>query len=278
MVSIFYALPVALLFGLFRYGFKKYSNISGKLNESLVKLLYYFAAYTWGQYAIAEVNIWPKVYNCWDKIITGQNNSNFILAYYIFELGWYISETFCLFLFDSLKSDRKQMVIHHLTTIGLLSSSYIYGFQRIGLLVLACHNINDIFLEGAKSLKYLGFEKCANITFIGLLMSWIYSRLYVFTYYILDSTIFYVYYFAVNNSDLLIRYYISNILLLILLGLNIMWFCMICKIAINTIKNGETKDERELEQIEEIEELEQIDSDIYSDVGMEQESENSKDE
>ena len=267
MVPILKTLSIALLFGLFRYGFKKYSNIHGKLNESLVKLLYYFTAYTLSQFAIREVDIWPNIFNCWEGIITGQNNSSFVLFYYIFELAWYISETFCLFLLDSVKSDRKQMVVHHLVTIGLLATSYNYGYQRIGLLVLSCHNINDIFLEGGKSFKYLGFKTMSNVTFVGLILSWIYSRLYVFIYYILHSTIVSVYFIAMSDVNLMIGYYISNILLLILLCLNIVWFFMICRIAINAYKHGEPEDERE------IEETDFVDTNIYDDIGVDSKEE-----
>lgn len=274
MNSIFYAIPMAFLFGMFRYGFSKYVNVNPKLNESLIKLMYYFLAYTFNGYLISQEGIWPDVWNCWDGLYEGQYQSPILTVYYICELAWYISEMFCLFLIDSHKKDHKQMVIHHLVTIGLIGISFIYGYHRIGLLVLSCHNINDIFLEGAKSFKYLGFPNAANITFAGLIISWIYSRFYVFVYYILDSTIFFVHEMALSDSTWFITYYICNSMLLTLLFLNIRWFFMICKIAINAIKNGEPEDEREnesdLELKQEFNNEITLDenTDIYSDIGM----------
>ena len=64
------------------------------------------------------------------------------------------------------------MAIHHVVTILLMSFSWWWvesavcildlsfvacsqGYWRIGSLVLIIHDISDIFLEGAKTLKYL---------------------------------------------------------------------------------------------------------------------------
>ena len=48
-----------------------------------------------------------------------------------------------------------------------------------------------------------------------------------------------------GNFKLLVAHYIFNGMLFSLLIMHIYWFYLICKIAVNAIKNGEAKDERE---------------------------------
>lgn len=79
------------------------------------------------------------------------------------------------------------MLIHHALTIGLVALSYTTGQHRIGILVLMCHDHSDIFLEAAKLWKYVKLEPLSNLTFVGLMVSWIYSRLYLYPVYVVSS-------------------------------------------------------------------------------------------
>jgi hypothetical protein len=238
-------IPVALFLGSIRYGFNKFSNMSNKLKESLIKCLYYYLTFSACRHLLLEEGIWYDTKNCWTNVLEGQVRSERVSAYYIFELSWYLSELFCHFLIDSRKKDHLVMILHHLVTISLISGSYLFGYHRIGLLVLYCHNMNDIFLEGAKCFRSIGATISSNVTFGILILSWIYSRLYLFPFYVIRSTLFETYDLINGNLKLVLIHYVFNGLLFSLLLMHIYWFYLICRIAVNAIKNGEAKDERE---------------------------------
>jgi hypothetical protein len=259
--SVYTCIPLAILFGLSRFSLQKLSRFLSilksryntrynynldklyKFNESFIKLFYYYITFS----AICQIikyeeNIFPDMTNVFKDVIVGQVRSLRVSAYYIFELSWYLSE---LFFLDKSKKDFVVMSIHHIFTLTLLGLSYISGFHRIGILVLYCHNINDIFLEAAKCLKYLGFTFSSNVTFVFLIISWIYSRLYLFPNYVIKSAIYDSYSLVLENPSLLSVYYICNTFLIGLLFMHMYWFGLIYKIAVNALRNGETKDERE---------------------------------
>ena len=47
------------------------------------------------------------------------------------------------------------MLFHHIVTMVLLGWSYEMGYHRIGVLVLICHDISDVFLDSAKCFHYI---------------------------------------------------------------------------------------------------------------------------
>lgn len=63
-----------------------------------------------------------------------------------------------------------------------------YRFARVGSVVLAIHDANDVILELAKLSKYLGFEVCASIAFVLFVVSWVLLRLIYFPSFVIWST------------------------------------------------------------------------------------------
>ena len=256
--SIVTCIPAALYFVLFRYIFQRHvQNLLRKLftlsnekykkcSESLYKLCYYSLTFYGICYILNyEEQIYPNIKNCWTHVLEGQTRSLVVSGYYIFELSYYLSELFCMSWLETKRKDHVIMYIHHLTTITLLAISYVYGFHRIGILVLFCHNINDIFLEAAKICNYLGLEMLSNINFGLLILTWILSRLYFLPFYVVKSAYYDTYELALNNPSYFPIYYIGNCCLAMLCAMHVYWFILICKIAYNAIKNGAPEDERE---------------------------------
>lgn len=50
------------------------------------------------------------------------------------------------------------MLIHHTTTIFLIITSYLWGFHRIGCVILLLHDMSDPFMEVAKASLYAGAQ------------------------------------------------------------------------------------------------------------------------
>lgn len=254
--SIYTCVPLALLFVLFRYGFQRlFGNLISannnpilrlKFSESLYKLLYYaLTFYTICNILIYEEHIYPDIKKCWVNLLEGQPRSLAVSSYYIFELSYYISELLCMSWLETKRKDHIVLYTHHLVTITLLGLSYASGFHKIGILVLYSHNINDIFLEAAKVCKYMGLEVLANINFAFLIISWILSRLYFLPFYVVRSAIYDTEEILFNNPEYTISYYVANGCLITLCAMHVYWFFLICRIAINALRNGTPEDERE---------------------------------
>lgn len=256
--SLLTCIPASLYFIVFRYLFQHYIqkllrsivNIQHekykKCSESLYKLCYYSLTFYGICYILLyEEQVYPNIKNCWSYVLEGQTRSLIVSGYYIFELSYYISELVCMSWLETKRKDHLIMYIHHFTTIILLGLSYVYGFHRIGILVLFCHNINDIFLEAAKVCKYLGLEVLANINFCLLILSWILSRLYFLPFYVVKSAYYDTYELVSNNPNYFPAYYIANCCLAALCAMHVYWFSLICNIAYKAIKHGSPKDDRE---------------------------------
>ena len=256
--SVYTVVPLSFLFVLFRYMFQKFfrytskmskmynEDISKKFSESLYKFLYYSLTFYGICYILVyEETIWPDIQNCWKNVFEGHNRSLIVSGYYIFELSFYISELACISWLETKRKDHTVLLIHHIATIILIGISYVYGFHRIGILVLYAHNINDIFLEAAKLFNYIGFTFLANINFVFLIISWIASRLYFLPFHILHTAYYDGYDLFMKNRDYILQYYIGIVCLTMLCFMHVYWFFLICKIAYKAVKEGKTEDERE---------------------------------
>eukprot|EP00164_Ancoracysta_twista_P002105 GFYU01002781.1.p1 GENE.GFYU01002781.1~~GFYU01002781.1.p1 ORF type:complete len:317 (+),score=122.26 GFYU01002781.1:165-1115(+) len=110
-----------------------------------------------------------------------------VRLYYLFELGFYIPLLLAHVLYESKKKDYLEMLIHHITTIILVAGSYLYGFERVGAMILFIHDLTDIPIGFTKLAKYLKLDNCALVCFIVMVIMWIYFRLYFFPVYLIYS-------------------------------------------------------------------------------------------
>lgn len=77
---------------------------------------------------------------------------------YMYDLGFWISATFFICFFDKRLSDFRILFFHHLASIALILTSYRFGYVRFGVLLMALHDIGDVFLYGAKFVHYLRYN------------------------------------------------------------------------------------------------------------------------
>jgi len=172
------------------------------------------------------------------------NIPNTVWWYYIVETGFYWSLLISQILFDVKRSDYKQMLLHHIVTILLLSMSFTTNFVRVGTLILISHDCADIFLELGKLFRYAGWDRALTIDFCLLLFTWISTRLGYFPLHILRTMFFDAPPMVQENyrwENLLQRPIIPRVFLLmlcILLLLNIFWTYILIKIAVKSLSSG----------------------------------------
>ena len=74
------------------------------------------------------------------------------------------------------------MILHHGGTVFLYGVSYYLNRIECGLVVMYIHDWADIFTGLARSLSETTFKNASVASMVGLLISWAYSRLYVYPY------------------------------------------------------------------------------------------------
>jgi len=149
---------------------------------------------------------------------------------YLLELSFWVS---CLFFMavESVRKDFVELLVHHAATITLIALSYVYGYYRIGLLVMAIHDIGDIFLYSAKFCNYLDLKLSTNVLFVTFVLVFFFTRLVVFPFVIRVS-------WGPLSGDLPQFDYreckgslVLPSMLSVLQGLHCMWFYLIVKMV-----------------------------------------------
>ncbi|OMH85935.1 Sphingosine N-acyltransferase lag1 [Zancudomyces culisetae] len=172
-----------------------------------------------------------------------------IKFYYLYETAFWIS-TLVYLNIEQGRKDWMIMTIHHIFTIGLLVSSYYVHLTSIGLLIHVTMDVADIFLPTAKIFKYLDMEKCTNIAFVFVVISWIYSRHFVFLRIIFDSVYMSEKYIDKRWDPQNGYYYTENIKWLLVASLCIleilfcMWLASMLRIIYDAIRGKEINDIR----------------------------------
>lgn len=165
--------------------------------------------------------------------------------YYQVQLGAYIHQ---LCWTEVHRSDALEMIIHHITTILLLTFSYITNFTRVGASILLLHDSSDVFLESAKCFNYVSKAKdskwackfCDTI-FALFALTFLITRLIMYPRYIIFSVFFEApNHFGTNWAG----FWVFSVLLVILQFLHIFWFYLIAKMLWTLLSTGVEKDER----------------------------------
>lgn len=214
-------------------------NTVRKFSESMWRLSFYLWASIFGWFYV----LWDTPYFK-DTMHTLYNYPNHPVKsqewwYYNIECGFYISLMITQFI-DTKRKDFWQMFAHHTVTLLLLFLSWACNFHRIGVLVLAIHDIADVPLEGAKIAKYCNLQRLADLIFAIFTVIWIYSRCYL----LLTRVIYYTAFEALSIIPFFPAYYIFNGLLCLLQILQLAWTWIIVRMVFYALKNDGMRDLR----------------------------------
>uniref|UniRef100_F6S925 TLC domain-containing protein n=1 Tax=Ciona intestinalis TaxID=7719 RepID=F6S925_CIOIN len=203
-----------------------------KFKESSWRTLFYISAFVYGLYTLIPSPWFWDTVQCWVDY-PKQNLWTTVYYYYMLEGGFYISLLFSI-MSDVKRKDFPEQLIHHAATILLIMFSYVANFVRIGTMVMVIHDISDIFLEISKTLFYAGKQKIADVGFVVFSVVFIITRILIYPYYILHTTLVKVYWVLEPFPG----YYLFNALLVILQLLHVFWAVIIVKMAIRMIRVG----------------------------------------
>ncbi|KAI7844373.1 hypothetical protein COHA_002171 [Chlorella ohadii] len=170
---------------------------------------------------------------------------------YCLVLGFYVQAVPMLFLWETKRKDRLEVFAHHVATIILIAYSYYLNLTRVGVMVLVCHESNDIFLEAAKMARYAKHESMTTFLFVVFMLSWFTTRVFMFPVFVIYSTLFE----SVERAQLLgvadsiqPHHTILNGFLIFLYCLHVYWSYLILRIAMKQLTTGGAEDIREVEE------------------------------
>eukprot|EP00484_Ammonia_sp_Unknown_P028315 CAMPEP_0197027570 /NCGR_PEP_ID=MMETSP1384-20130603/7446_1 /TAXON_ID=29189 /ORGANISM="Ammonia sp." /LENGTH=386 /DNA_ID=CAMNT_0042456431 /DNA_START=60 /DNA_END=1220 /DNA_ORIENTATION=+ len=93
-------------------------------------------------------------------------------------------------VFDTKRKDFWAMCIHHWVTILLIVGSWHIGVMQTGCVVMFCHDNSDVLLAASKLCVYNKWKWPAKILFASFVLSWIVSRICVYSWKVIYSLIF----------------------------------------------------------------------------------------
>jgi len=161
---------------------------SQKYAESVWKFLVYGFAWPIEMLLLAQAGVFSDFTVVWSVHGPFAVHSIPLRAFYLWELAFDIHSLVCHVAMEVRRSDYWSLLAHHIVTIALVALSYYGGYLVSGLTVLACHDLNDIIFEAAKTCVYKKQEKWATGLFTAFMLSWIVTRLYLFPFKVLYST------------------------------------------------------------------------------------------
>ncbi|KAM1326874.1 hypothetical protein PS2_010972 [Malus domestica] len=182
-----------------------------------------------------------------DQVWPDQKMKLKLKGVYMYGAGFYTYSIFALIFWETRRSDFGVSMSHHVASVILIVLSYIFRFARVGSVVLALHDANDVFLEVGKMSKYSGAERTASVAFILFVLSWIILRLVYYPFWILWSTSYEVLLtldMDKHSIDGPIYYYVFNTLLYSFLVIHIFWWVLMYRMLVKQIQaRGQLSDD-----------------------------------
>ncbi|XP_043931528.1 ceramide synthase 6 isoform X2 [Protopterus annectens] len=207
--------------------------------ESMWRFTFFVYIFTYGFQFLKKVPWLWDTKQCWYNY-PYQSLTTELHYYYIVELSFYWSLMFSQFT-DIKRKDFLIMFLHHISTVSLISFSYVNNMVRVGTLVMCLHDAADGLLESAKMASYAKCHRLCDVLFFVFATAFISTRLVVFPLWILNTTLF-------ESWEIIGPYpswWVFNSLLLLLQVLHCFWSYLILKIAFKSVFKGKVlKDDR----------------------------------
>eukprot|EP00887_Chlorella_sp_A99_P006762 scaffold3.g6762.t1 len=209
--------------------------------ESGWKLLVYTAFTAHGGHLLLAEG-WAARSADWWRGWPAQPTSAALRRQYAAQLGFYLASVWMLAAWETRRKDHAIMMTHHIATIALIGLSSALRFMRVGAVIMALHDVNDVFLEAAKLCRYAEAEGGATALLATFVLSWAATRLGYFPLVVIRSVLF-------EGPEVmgapppLHRLFAG--LLLLLLAMHVYWFGLILRIAARKATSGMVQDVRE---------------------------------
>ncbi|CDS13863.1 hypothetical protein LRAMOSA06037 [Lichtheimia ramosa] len=231
---------------------KKYERFA----EQGYSCLYYSISFSCGAYIMYHSPWYNDTSYFWrDYPVTDYDK--LFKYYYLVQYAFWLQQIFVLQI-EAPRKDYRELVLHHINTLLLIFFSYGCNFTRVGNAVFVYMDLPDAFLALAKLLNYSLPGIVCNFTFFVMLVSWMYTRVYLYGGVIWSTFTepdLYVPEFKLDplNGNWF-PYFVKYIILGLMLGLYILvlfWTVMIFKVLYRVITSTAASDVRSDDEEEE---------------------------
>jgi len=249
-----------------------------KFSQSALEALIYLFFFLVGMRIVrTQAWFWPSR-NWWKDQTSDSRTQADFRGYYLLYVARYVAEIISVGL-EYDRKDKREMLLHHFSTVFLIGISYAYGFTRVGGIIMLLLDPADVPLHVAKLFKYVADarkselnkvnksrsnnenisaaatqraitvgKRCqfmADVLFGVFMVTFFITRLVMYPYVVYSSQFECRKFVNVErNLALLIGYWSCIVLLYIVLALQAYWFYLILKVAIKVITKGEAEDVR----------------------------------
>ena len=108
---------------------------------------------------------------------------NYLDDLYIVKLAYHAYDIVPIILFNRNRRDFSEFILHHIVTLALVFVSYVTNFLPIGAVIMLIHDFPDIFVCIMKITADLCGVTGFAISYVFMVFTWGYFRLYIFPFY-----------------------------------------------------------------------------------------------
>lgn len=153
-------------------------------------MFYYIIMVSLGYFIIKDSDFLPpsmgghgSIENLYVDWAVWRKPEHFDMIFFIMS-GYHI-EALVSQIFKERTNDYIEMMLHHVVTLNLIIFSYMTHFDKFAILLIWLHNWSDIFASAARAFGY-SFVVLTLISYLSLISSFLYFRVYVFSQIVLS--------------------------------------------------------------------------------------------
>lgn len=221
-----------------------------RLMEQLFYIIYYGISSPVGLWIMYKSDLWLFRTDTMYKTYPDFNNSFYFKWFYLGQAAFWTQQACVLVLqLEKPRKDYQELVFHHIVTLLLIWSSYVFHFTKMGLAVYITMDVSDWWLSLSKTLNYFDSIFTPPIFFMFIVI-WVYLRHYI-NIKILWSVLTqfrnegpYNLNFATQQYKCWISQSIVFTLIMALQLVNLYWLFLIFRILYRLVFTGVQEDER----------------------------------
>ena len=150
-----------------------------RIKEQSFYVIYYALSSPFGLYILYHSDLWffktKPMYETYPDL----NNPYWFKIFYLGQAAFWAQQACVLALqLEKPRKDHKEMIYHHIVTLLLVWSSYVFHFTKMGLPIYITMDISDLMLSLCKIFNYLNYWFTPIFFFIFIAV-WIYTRHYI---------------------------------------------------------------------------------------------------
>ncbi|KAJ8600724.1 hypothetical protein CTAYLR_003946 [Chrysophaeum taylorii] len=224
-----------------------------KFAQASMELAFYGSFAALGTVIVpAQPWIWPSKH-WWINFSSGEHSlmRDDLRCYYVLYGARYVQGVVSVLL-EFRRKDFAEMVVHHVVTVAVVAISYLYGWNRVGAVVMLLLDPADVPLHFAKLVKYVSEARAKINPKISAVCAFSADRIFEFFAVVFFVTRVAMYPYVCWSAHIeATRYFPKGIpewtcvaLLETLYALQCYWFFLIIKVAIHMIRTGHAEDVR----------------------------------